>query len=35
MGQGRSQEAAELFGTLALSEEFTEFLTLIAYERLD
>jgi malate synthase len=35
IAQGRAKEAAELFETLALSDEFTEFLTLIAYERLD
>ena len=35
IGEGRAKEAAELFETLALSDEFTEFLTLIAYERLD
>ena len=33
--QGGAKEAAELFGTLALSEEFKEFLTLAAYERID
>jgi len=32
---GGAKEAAELFDTLALSEEFTEFLTLAAYERID
>jgi malate synthase len=35
IAQGRAKEAAELFDTLALSDEFTEFLTLLAYERLD
>lgn len=35
IARGRAKEAAELFGTLALSDEFAEFLTLLAYEKLD
>jgi malate synthase len=34
-GRGRFQEAREIFEQVALSEEFVEFLTLPAYERLD
>ena len=32
---GRFQEAAEIFDTVTLADEFTEFLTIPAYERLD
>jgi len=35
LGTGRSKEAAELFETVALSDEFADFLTLLAYEKLD
>jgi malate synthase len=35
LGDGRAKEAAELFDTVALADEFVEFLTLPAYEKLD
>jgi malate synthase len=35
MGDGRAKEAAELFDTVALGQEFVEFLTWPAYEKLD
>ena len=35
MGDGRAKEAAELFDTVALDQEFVEFLTWPAYEKLD
>jgi malate synthase len=35
LGDGRAKEAAELFETVALSEEFVDFLTLPAYEMLE
>ena len=35
LGDGRAKEAAELFDNVALSEEFVDFLTLPAYERLE
>ena len=33
--QGRPRESRELFDAVALGEEFVEFLTLPAYERLE
>ena len=35
MGDGRAKEAAELFDAVALDQEFVEFLTWPAYEKLD
>ena len=35
MGDGRAKEAAELFDTVALDQDFVEFLTWPAYEKLD
>ena len=35
LGEGRAKEAAELFDTVALDQDFVEFLTLPAYEKLD
>jgi malate synthase len=34
LGEGRAKEAAELFDTVALADDFVEFLTLPAYEKL-
>ena len=35
LGDGRAKEAAELFDNVALSDEFVDFLTLPAYDRLE
>lgn len=35
LGEGRAQEAAELFDTVALANEFVDFLTWPGYEKLD
>jgi malate synthase len=35
LGDGRAKEAAELFDTVALADEFVDFLTLPAYEKLE
>ena len=35
LGDGRAKDAAELFDTVALADEFVDFLTLPAYEKLD
>jgi malate synthase len=35
LGEGRAKEAAELFDTVALADDFVEFLTLPAYEKLN
>jgi malate synthase len=35
LGEGRAKEAADLFDTVALPDEFVEFLTWPAYEKLD
>ncbi|HTT88491.1 MAG TPA: malate synthase A [Acidimicrobiales bacterium] len=35
LGDGRAKEAAELFDEVALADEFVDFLTLPAYERID
>ncbi len=34
-GEGRPEESRKLFEGVALSDQFVEFLTLPAYERLD
>jgi malate synthase len=34
-GEGRWEDAREVFDSVALSDEFVEFLTLPAYEKLD
>jgi malate synthase len=35
LGEGRAKEAAELFDAVALDDDFVEFLTLPAYDKLD
>ena len=34
-GEGRYQEAADIFAALVNNDQFVEFLTLPAYERID